>query len=80
MGVWVVVCLYMPALWLTGDLSTVYPAAPPMTAGIGSSTPATLLRISGIDNGWMDKFRGVSAETLQSTTTEMFLILKKVFL
>jgi len=25
-----------------------------MSAGIGSSAPATLMRISGIDNGWMD--------------------------
>ncbi len=39
---------------LTGNLSKVYPAACPTPAGIGSSTPATLLRISGIDNGWMD--------------------------
>jgi len=25
-----------------------------MSAGIGSSAPTTLMRISGIDNGWMD--------------------------
>ncbi len=52
--VWVVVFLYMLALWLTGNLTQVYPASRPMPAGISSSTPATLLRISSIDNGWMD--------------------------
>ncbi len=38
-------------VWLTGNLSRVYHAARPMTAGVGSST---LLRINGMDNGWMD--------------------------
>ncbi len=54
MWVWVVVCLYMSALWQTADLSRVYPAACPVPAGIGSSSPAAPLRISGIDNGWMN--------------------------
>jgi len=30
------------------------PCLRPMSAGIGSSAPATLMRISGIDDGWMD--------------------------
>lgn len=30
------------ALWLTGDLSKVYPASHPMSAGVGCSPPATL--------------------------------------
>ncbi|XP_061529385.1 COMM domain-containing protein 10 isoform X2 [Phycodurus eques] len=33
----------------------VYPASCPMTAGIGSSTPTTLVRRSGSENGWMDE-------------------------
>uniref|UniRef100_A0A8C2ZJP9 Peptidase metallopeptidase domain-containing protein n=1 Tax=Cyclopterus lumpus TaxID=8103 RepID=A0A8C2ZJP9_CYCLU len=32
------------------------PCLRPMSAGIGSSTPATLMRISGIENGWMDGY------------------------
>ena len=35
------VCLCV-ALWWTGDLSGVYPASCPVTAGIGSSSPVTL--------------------------------------
>ncbi len=41
------------ALRQTGDLSRVYPAARPMTAGIGSSTPRDPLRISGIEDDWL---------------------------
>ncbi len=39
--------VYMSALRQTGDLSR------PVTAGIGSSTTTTLLRIDGIDNDWL---------------------------
>ncbi len=35
------------------DLSRVYPAARPMTAEIGSSTPRDPLRISGIEDDWL---------------------------
>jgi len=35
------VCLSV-ALWWTGNLSRMYPASRPMTAGIGSSSPVTL--------------------------------------
>ncbi len=31
----------------------------PRLSGISSSTPATLLRISGIDNGWIDGLSSV---------------------
>ncbi|KAL6459840.1 hypothetical protein MHYP_G00315990 [Metynnis hypsauchen] len=37
----VIVYVCLSALQWTGDLSRVYPAFHPMTAGIGSSTPAT---------------------------------------
>ncbi len=43
----------MSALRQTGDLSRMYPAARPMTAGIGSSTPRDPLRISGIEDDWL---------------------------
>lgn len=36
------------------DLSRMYPAFHSMTVGIGSSTPMTHNRISGLDTGWMD--------------------------
>lgn len=45
----------MCALWLASHQFRVYPAYSPMTAGIGSRTPATLVRISASGNGgWMD--------------------------
>ncbi|XP_061620904.1 zinc finger protein 84-like [Phyllopteryx taeniolatus] len=35
------------------DQSRVYPAFSPKSAGTGCDSPATLMRISGIENGWM---------------------------
>ncbi len=32
-------CFYVSPLWLTGDLSRVYPASCPVSAKIGSSPP-----------------------------------------
>ncbi|XP_061641587.1 ethanolamine kinase 2 isoform X1 [Phyllopteryx taeniolatus] len=46
-------CLFLCALRLAGNQFRVYPTSCPMTAGIGSSTPATLVRRSGSENGWM---------------------------
>ena len=55
MSVCVVVCLvrlYVAQRW-TRDLSRVYPAFRPMTAGISSSPTDGL---DGIKNGWMDVY------------------------
>ena len=41
------------ALWWAGDLSRVYPASRPMTAGIGSSPPTQCwIGDSGLKEGW----------------------------
>lgn len=46
------------------------PASSSMSAGIGSSTPATLDRISGKNNGWMenwlDKRRHLKTSTVRN--------------
>ncbi len=45
----------MLALWLTGDLSRVYPVSRPMSHGIGSSPPATLKdKQVQLKDGWVD--------------------------
>jgi len=44
--------LYVP--WMDWRPVQGVPCLRPMSVGIGSSAPATLMRISGIDNGWMD--------------------------
>ncbi len=51
------------ALRQTGDLSRVYPAARPMTAGIGSSTPRDPLRISGIEDDWLTDWNWLYSKT-----------------
>ncbi len=62
-GVNVSVSICRPCDWLatSSGCTWVYPAARPVTAGIG-----TLLRISGIDNGWMD--RQVKTEKICKST------------
>ncbi|XP_061660803.1 methionine synthase reductase isoform X2 [Syngnathoides biaculeatus] len=47
-------CLSPCAMQLGGNQFRVYSASYPMTAGVCSSTPVTLVRISGSENGWMD--------------------------
>ncbi len=51
-----------------GPVTDLY-LAHPMTAGIGSSNPVTLLRISGIDNDWMDGLLAVGVDESSSDTT-----------
>lgn len=46
-----VFCLCMSTLWLTRDLSRVHHPSCPVSAGTGSNLSATMLTISGINNG-----------------------------
>lgn len=50
------------ALWQTGDLSWGDPAPHPMAAGIGSSLPATLIRIIGRErrDEWYSTVEGIT--------------------
>ncbi|XP_061522170.1 programmed cell death protein 6 isoform X2 [Phycodurus eques] len=41
-------------LRLAGEQFRVFPASRPKIAGIGSTTPAILVRVSGLENGWMN--------------------------
>ena len=58
------VCLCV-ALWWTGDLSRLYPASRPMTAGIGSSPPRPWIGLSGyrkwLDIGFLFSMQGIWA-------------------
>ncbi len=55
MWAWVVVYLYVSALWLTGDLSRVYSAPHSMPAGISSSPqqPSVDKQYIKWNNGWI---------------------------
>lgn len=58
-----VVYLYVALRWI-GDLFRVYPAFPPMSAGIRSSPPRTLYAGYTVDDGWMDGSSDLSSRAV----------------
>ncbi len=53
MWAWMVVCLYMSALWWSGDLSRLYPALAHCLLGLAPAPVWPCKRISDYENEWM---------------------------
>lgn len=72
----------MYPLQLARNSFRVYPAYRPKTVGIGSSKPATLVRVRGLENGWMDisYIWYIVITFLKQLTTLQYLTSTRVFL